>query len=114
METVMGVFHNQNRLQFINFIVQLDETLPNYLINPSVPDKSICVGARCRQIGEFRPLRRDFTRLKDRRMSWIVSKGRTAVFLSYIAAGTSVKYYVLSQFKKVCAMIFSDFTTFRL
>ena len=60
------------------------------LFNPSVPYKSICVGARCRQIGEFRPLRRDFTRLKDRKMSWIVSKGRSAGFLSYIGAGTSV------------------------
>ena len=74
--------------------------------NPSVPDSLICVGARMRQIGAFRPLRRDCVRLRDRRMSWIVSKRRAAVFLSHIAAETSVKYYEVSQFKKVCAMIF--------
>ena len=33
-----------------------------------------------RQIGAFRPLRRDCTSLRDRRMSWIVSIGRIAVF----------------------------------
>ena len=83
-------------------------------LNPSVPDRVISVGACSRQFGEFRGLRRDCTRLRDRRMSLIVSKGRAAVFLSYIAAGTSVKYYVLSQFKKVCAMAvfkFHDFST---
>ena len=47
-------------------------------------------------------------------MSWIESKGRAAVFLSYIAAWKSVKYYVLSQFKKVCAMIFTNFAIFRV
>ena len=59
-----------------------------------------------RQISAFRSLRRDCTRLTDRKMSWIVSKGRATVFLSNIEAGTSVK----SQFKKVCAMIFINFT----
>ena len=37
-----------------------------------------------RQIGLFRPLRGDCTRLRDRRVSWIVSKGRAAFFISYI------------------------------
>ena len=49
-------------------------------VNPSVPDRFICVGARSRQFGEFRALRRECTRLRDRRMSWIVSKGRAAIF----------------------------------
>ena len=84
------------------------------MINPSVPDRFKCVVARSRQFGEFRPLRRDCARLRDRRMSWIVSKGRAAVFLSNIATGTSVECYVLSEFKKVCAMIFPYFTIFRL
>ena len=52
-------------------------------VNPSDPDKSICVGS-------FRPMRRDFRRLRDRRISWIVSKRRAAVFISYIDAGTFV------------------------
>ena len=61
-------------------------------VNPSVPERFICVGA-------IRPLRRDCTRLRDRRKSLIVSKGPAAVFLSKIAAGTSVKYFKLSQSK---------------
>ena len=61
------------------------------IFNLSVPDSLICVGDRWRQIAAFRPLRRDCTRLSDRRMSWIVSKSRPAVFLSYIEAETSVK-----------------------
>ena len=60
------------------------------------------------QIGELRP-ERDCVRLRDRRLSWIVRKGRAAVFLSYIEAGAFVKPQVLSQFKKVCAMIFTIF-----
>ena len=82
-------------------------------LNPSVTDRFKCVGARFRQFGEFRPLRKDCARLRDRRMSWIVSKGRAAAFLSEIANGTSVEYYLLSEFKKVCAMIFSSFTILR-
>ena len=74
-------------------------------INPSVHDRFICVGARCRQFGEFRALRRNRTRLRDRKISWIVSKGRATVFLSYIAAGTSVKYYVLSRIRADCARL---------
>ena len=50
------------------------------------------------RIGAFRPIRRDFTRLRDHRVLSIASKGRAAVFLSYIEPGTSVKS--LSQFKK--------------
>ena len=52
-----------------------------------------------RQIGSFRPLRRDCARLAYRRMSWIVSKGRAAVFLSYIAAEKSVNITVKSEKK---------------
>ena len=43
-----------------------------------------------RQIAAFRSLRIDCVRLRDRRMSGIVSKSRVAIFLSYIEAGTSV------------------------
>ena len=80
--------------------------LTQILINPD--------GVLDVKIGGLRSLRRDCARLRDRRMSWIVSKGRAAVFLSDIATGTSVECYVLSEFKKVCAMIFSNFTIFRL
>ena len=45
-----------------------------------VPDSMICVGSRLRQIGAFRPLRRDCIRLRHRRRSWIVSKGRAFIF----------------------------------
>ena len=51
------------------------------LLNSSVPDAPI---------GAFWLLRRDCTRLRARRMSWIVSKCRATVFLSCIEAGTSV------------------------
>ena len=43
-----------------------------------------------------------------------MSKGRAAVFLPYFEAGTSVKLHLLSQFKKVCAIISTNFTIFRL
>ena len=88
----------------MTLILPLNQTL-NLTLNPSVPDSLICVGARWRQIGGFRPLKSDLTRLRDRRMNWIVSKGRAAVFLSYIETEASVKSHVLAQFKKVCAMI---------
>ena len=55
---------------------------PLHDINRSVPDNLICVGSRVRQIGAFRPLRRDCTRLRQRRISWVVSKGRAFIFLS--------------------------------
>ena len=45
-------------------------------------------------------------------MSWKVSKGRAAVFISYIEAETSVESHVLSHLKKVCAMIFFKFYNF--
>ena len=67
-----------------------------------------------RQIGAFQPSRRDCAKLRDRRMSWIVSKGRAAVFLSNIEAEASVKSHELSEFQKVCAMIFKYFTILRL
>ena len=38
------------------------------------------------QIDVFRPLGRDYSILRDRKISWKVSKGRVAVFLSYIEA----------------------------
>ena len=47
-------------------------------------------------------------RVKDRRMSWLVSKGRAAVFLSYIKARTFVRSHVLSKFKEAWAMIFTN------
>ena len=40
-------------------------------LNPSFPDSLICRGSRGRKFGKFRPLRRDCTRLRDRRMSRI-------------------------------------------
>ena len=52
------------------------------------------------QIGAFRPLRRDCTRLRHRRMSWVVSKGRASIFIRLIEAGTAVKSYVLLPLKK--------------
>ena len=45
-----------------------------------------CALAHFSQIGAFQLLRRDCTRLRDRRMTWIVLKGRAVVFLSYIEA----------------------------
>ena len=79
-------------------------------INPSVPDRFICVGARLRQFGELRPLRRDCARLWDRRMSCAVSKGSAEVFLSDNAAWRSVKYYVPQNSKKFVQWFFSNFT----
>ena len=38
-------------------------------LNPSIPDILTSVRSRVRQIGPFRPLRRDSTRLIDLRMS---------------------------------------------
>ena len=63
---------------------------------------------RWRQIGAFRPL------MNDRRMLWLVSIGRAAVFLSYIEAGPPFKSRVLSEFRKVFAIIFLNFTIFGL
>ena len=81
-----------NRIFCINMILEF--------FNLSLPDGLKCVGARLRQIGAFWPLTGDCTRLRDRRMSLIMSKGRAAVFLSYIEAGTSVKSHLsmTSQF----------------
>ena len=67
-----------------------------------------------RQISVFRLLSRDCAKLRDRILSWIVSKGRAAVFLSYVEAEASVKSQELSEFQKVCAMSFTNFTIFRL
>ena len=61
------------------------------------------------QIGAFQPLRRDYAKLRYRGMSWIASKGRAALFLSYIEAEVSVKSHELSEFQNVCAMIFTKF-----
>ena len=63
-----------------------------------------------RQIGAFQPLRRDCARLRHRRMLWLVSKGRAAIFLSEIEDGTSVKPHVLSQFKKSIDRNITNFT----
>ena len=54
----------------------------NVILNPSVPDSIICVGSRLSQIGAFWPLTSDCTRLRHRRMSWMVPESRAAVFLS--------------------------------
>ena len=54
--------------------------------------------------------------LIDRRMSWIVSKGRAAIFLSLIEDETSVKSHALSKLKKISAMILKknhDFSSLR-
>ena len=102
VEAVKGAAHNSG----------YDDEHGSYIKGKS--PNNLTPGFPMRQIGAFLRLRRDCARLRDRRMSLIVSKGRAAVFLSYIAAGKSVKYYVLSQFNKVCAMIFSNFTIFRL
>ena len=83
-------------------------------LNPPVPDNLICAGSRMHQIGVFRCLRSDRARLRDLRMSWIVSKGRASIFLSESGAGKSVKLHVLSQFKTISAMIFTNFTIFLL
>ena len=88
----------------MNFTLQIVFQLLKYL-TPRFP---------LRQIGAFRSLRRDCTRLRDHRMSLIESKGRAAVFISLNEAGTSVKSRVLSHFKKICAMIFINFTFFSL
>ena len=63
---------------FINSLSRLGESetkarITSSLLTPRFP---------MRQIGAFRTLRRDCARLRHRRMSWIVSKGRAAVFLS--------------------------------
>ena len=50
--------------------------VPAFYTNLSVPDSLICIGSRVRQIGAFRLLKTDCTRLRHRRMSWVVSKGR--------------------------------------
>ena len=59
-------------------------------LKPSVPDSVRSVGSRGREIEKFQHFRRDCTRLRDRIMSMIMSKGRAAVFLSEIEAGSSV------------------------
>ena len=51
-----------------------------------------------RQLGAFRPLRRNLAKLRDRRLSWIVSKRRAPVFLALIKAEitTLTRFYDLS------------------
>ena len=41
------------------------------------------------QIGAFRSLTSDRAKLRDHRMSWVLSKGRAAIFLSKIGAEIS-------------------------
>ena len=62
------------------------------------------------QIGAFRSLKSDCTRLRHRRMSWMVSKGRTSVWLLKFEAGSSVKSHVLSQLNKIKGPNFTNFT----
>ena len=68
-------------------------------INPLVPESLIRA---------FRPLRRDCTRLRRGRMSLIVPKGHS-LKLEYLSNHT-----YSHNLKKVCAMIFTNFTIFRL
>ena len=77
--------------------------------NP-VSESLLCVASRCSKIDAFPPLRRDCARLRDRRMSCLVSKGPAAVFLLNIKAGASVKSHVLSQFKKINSTNITNFT----
>ena len=42
---------------------------------------TVSYGSRLRQIDALRPFRRDCNRLRHRRMSRVVSKGRAAIFL---------------------------------
>ena len=81
-------FNNFLKVMFlIETVFNLEQNLESIYqkcLNRSVPDSIICVGIGWRQISAFQPLGRDCTRLRDRRMSWIVSKGRAAFFLSYI------------------------------
>ena len=61
------------------------------------------------QIGAFQPLRRDRAKLRDRRMSWIVSKGRAAFFLSHIEA---LSNYTNTQNSKKFVPWFSQISQF--
>ena len=59
--------------------------------NPSVPESLICVGSRWRQIDAFQPSRRDCTRLRHRRTSWMVAKYWASAFLSkFVIFGTLI------------------------
>ena len=62
-----------------------------------------------RQIGAFRPLRRDCAKLRDSIMSWIVSKGQAGVVLSHIEAEASVESHKFLANQKVCAKQISEF-----
>ena len=80
-------------------------------INPSVPDSILCVGSRWRQIGVFRFLRRNSTRVGDTRMSLLEAKAGAAVFLSLIVTWTSVVSNAFSQLKKLVSW-FSQISDF--
>ena len=79
----------------------------------SVPDSIIRVGIGWRQISAFRPLGRDCTRLRDRKMSWIVSKGRAA--FSYHTLNISQITRTLKIQRSLCYdfLKFHDFWTLR-
>ena len=70
----------------------------NY-VNQSLTDSLICVCSRLRQIGVFRSLKGDCTRLRHLRMSWIVLKGRASI-LYHTFVYVIYHTFVLSQFKK--------------
>ena len=59
---------------------------------------------RRRQIGSFRPLGIYCTRLRDPRKTWLVSKGRAAVFHHTFKLEHLSNHTVLAKVKKVCAM----------
>ena len=85
--------------QCIYFFLQMIFSRTFFISLPLIFELKIqCLTRRfpMRKIGAFRSLRSDCTRLRHRRMSFMVSKGRAAVFLS---AGASVKSHVVSQLK---------------
>ena len=81
------------------------------VFNPSVPDSLTCVGARWRQIGAFWPLRRNCTRLRNHRKSWIVSNVEQRFFYHTLKLEhRSNQAY--SRKKDNSAMIFKNFHDF--
>ena len=61
------------RLSDIQHVLVSRMWASQFTSKPSVSDSVIGVGSFWSINGAFRPLRRDWTRLKDRRMSWILT-----------------------------------------
>ena len=79
---------------------------PPLALNPSVPD------APNWRISDFDNW--DCAKLRDRGSSWIVSRRRAAVFLSYIEDGISVQSHLVLQFKNISGISTGNFSIFRL